>query len=214
LVGIGACLAGSITKSTSITGIAHSIGIDSVSFRGATGDVSFGISTGTRNVTSAIYGAFNLFPPGSNKPFVLTDLFDPNGNSITVKSLRENITNITAIDSDSWTRITDFVYRANTTSPPELLRDEGQANYLSTSAQITGLTLFSIASLLSVVSIVWIALNRNHTVLCAAQPQFLYPICVGSLFQASCSKLQSFIGLPRCNPSSLLSDLACSAALL
>jgi hypothetical protein len=187
---MGACLAGSISKNSTITGIAHSIGIESVSFRGATGDVSFGISTGTRNVTSAIYGAFNLFPPGSNEPFVLTDLFDPTGNSITVKSMRENITNITALDSESWTRIKDFIYRANTTSPPVLLRDDGQANYLSTSAQITGLTLFSISSLLSVASIVWIARNRNHAVLRAAQPQFLYPICVGSLFQASCSKWQ------------------------
>jgi hypothetical protein len=189
---MGACLAGSISKNSSLSGIAHSFGIDAVSFQGASGRLDFGSSsiylgTGTRNVTSGMYGAFNLLPPGSDKAYVLTDLLDPTGNSITVQSLRENVTNITDVNSESWTRITDFIYRSNTTTPPLLLRDEGHANYLSPSLQIFGLTLFSISSLLGIASIIWIAVYRNHAVLRAAQPHFLYPICFGSLLQASCS---------------------------
>lgn len=144
--------------------------------------------TGTRNVTSGLYGVFNLLPPGSEEAYILTDLFDPSGNSITVQSLREDVTIITNIGWESWTPIKPFIYRANSTTPPVLLRDEGYANYHFESARITGLVVFAVSSFTTVASIPWIAIHRNNLVLRAAQPLFLYPICVRSLLQSSCSK--------------------------
>ncbi|KAL3919197.1 MAG: hypothetical protein SGILL_003875, partial [Bacillariaceae sp.] len=103
-IGMGACTAGAMRNFTNITGFAHNLGIDDTKFLGASGTVEFAESSvfqksgGTRNVTSAVYGGFNLLPYGAEEPYyVLTDIFDPNGNSITVRSMRENITNCHAL---------------------------------------------------------------------------------------------------------------------
>mmetsp|Transcript_15169 Transcript_15169/g.26287 ORF Transcript_15169/g.26287 Transcript_15169/m.26287 type:complete len:514 (+) Transcript_15169:1-1542(+) len=197
-IGMGACTAGTYTVDGKINGELHSAGIGASDFHGASGRVLFqespvfGGPPGTRNATSAMYGAFNLLPPDKDVPYVLTDLFDPTGNSITVRSMRDNLTNISDVDVASWTSIQDFVFRNNQTIAPELLRDEGYHNYLEDGLQILGLTLFSITALMCLASAIWIIINRNHAVLRAAQPQFLLPICLGSLLQASCLLMISF----------------------
>ncbi|KAG7371751.1 7 transmembrane sweet-taste receptor of 3 GCPR [Nitzschia inconspicua] len=188
--GMGACLAGSTTN---FTGLDHSIGIEAVSFQGASGRVEFGRSRqGTRNLTSGMYGDFNLLPPGSDKPYVLTDLLDPTRNSKTIDNSRENVTNITDVDPESWISIDMFIYASNTPTPPALLRDDGYGNYLSRWAHITGLTLFAISSLLSVASMIWIANYRFDSVILAAQPIFPFFICLGALLQACCIPFLSF----------------------
>lgn len=193
-VGIGACIAESLTdNSTELSGNDHVLGIQLADFQGATGHIVQSDSTVfregvARNVSSGMYGVFNLFPPGSELPYVLTDVFDPTGNSIKYG----NSSGGNDTDGTVWIPIRDFIFSGNTTTGPELLRDEGYYNYLSEGVRIFGLCLFAVAALLSFVSAIWIIINWNHAVLRAAQPYFLLPICLGSLLQACCIVFISF----------------------
>jgi hypothetical protein len=128
-----------------------------------------------------MYAAYNLLPPGSGLDYVLTDVLDPSNNSATVGS-----TDV------AWTKVKDFIFADGRTVGPDLLRDEPEQNYLSLSVQAVGLTLFGVVVVLSVLSVVWIVINRDHQVLRAAQPVFLLIICAGALCESFTIMLLSF----------------------
>jgi hypothetical protein len=83
--------------------------------------------------------------------------------------------------SGVWTEVKPFVFRDGTTTPPLLLRDAPDQNYLSSGIRIFGFILMGIALLASIASIVWVFIHRKHRVLLAAQPYFLYLLAVGAL---------------------------------
>lgn len=86
-----------------------------------------------------------------------------------------------AFQNGEWSELRPFVYRDGSTTPPLLLRDMPDQNYLSTSLRIFGLILMGFDVMASIVSITWVYIYREHRVLRAAQPQFLYVLLVGAL---------------------------------
>jgi hypothetical protein len=86
-----------------------------------------------------------------------------------------------AFKNGEWRGLRPFVYRDGSTTPPLLLRDIPDQNYLSSSLRIFGLVLMGFDVIASIVSITWVYIYREHRVLRAAQPQFLYVLLVGAL---------------------------------
>ena len=92
--------------------------------------------------------------------FVITEYFDP--------------------DLKDWVEINPFVYSDGSNSPPELLRSVPEQNFLDPIVRGFGLGLMTLALLSIFVSAVWVLLHRKHRVVIAAQPPFLYVLCLGS----------------------------------
>jgi hypothetical protein len=86
-----------------------------------------------------------------------------------------------AFKSGAWSELEPFVYRDGSTMPPLLLRDIPEQNYLSSGLRIFGLILMGFNLMASIVSIIWVYINREHRVLRAAQPPFLYVLVVGAM---------------------------------
>lgn len=177
-VGVGACKAhqdiqtqndrrtdevGSTEEINNITWTGQLLqdGIRSAQFTGASGEVLFGNGfPGSRKGTTITYHVVNLFPDG----FV--------GDLYSVSKVRN------ATDGQ-WYEIEPFIYAGGATSPPELLRDPANQNYLSKSARAAGLTLMGLALLAIVLSCGWVAVHRHHSTVVASQPIFLYFLCMG-----------------------------------
>ena len=85
-----------------------------------------------------------------------------------------------------------YYFADGTTTPPALLRTTPEQNYLGKGVQVTGLVLASIALCLILVSALWVFWYRNHTVVIAAQPPFLYVLCLGSILMTLVIFLSSF----------------------
>jgi hypothetical protein len=168
---MGACLAGDANvgsnKSGNITSKAHLQGIRSVDFEGATGRVKFGRfadSDGSRLNSTVTWAIFNLIPS--------LDPFEP-------IALSEIYTD------ETWTKVTHFVYADSTIYPPKLLRDVPEQNYLNNAIRAVGLALMGAVLLLASTTAAWVYLHREHRVLRAAQPPFLYMLALGSAISAS-----------------------------
>ena len=73
-----------------------------------------------------------------------------------------------------------FVYRDGSTSPPRILRQGGEQNFLSEWVHIVDLPFFIIALFMTIVcmALVWY-LQEDRTIK-AGQPPFLYLLCAGS----------------------------------
>ncbi|CAB9517310.1 Gamma-aminobutyric acid (GABA) B receptor [Seminavis robusta] len=159
-IGIGACAAQQEAGGSAVEGARHLKGIQKANFSGATGMVAFDFTRGFRNTRYAettTLGVFNLYPPGQDDPgnnnhdmasrsfdeaFVLTETIQaitgPGGQE-KIYGQRKNAT---------WTQVgPEFVFASGKTTPPLLLRDLPEQNYLSKSLHTTGLTLMSIALL-------------------------------------------------------------------
>jgi hypothetical protein len=65
-------------------------------------------------------------------------------------------------------------YADGRTVPPDLLRDPPEQNYLSTPVRVVGFTVMGLALLISAATILWVYVHREHRVVKAAQPYFLY----------------------------------------
>lgn len=81
------------------------------------------------------------------------------------------------LEIGKWLQVDSFVQLNNnnsSTSPDAL-----EHNYLGDSARSFGLTLMSIALLLIALCALWVHRNRAHSVVIAAQPVFLYTLCLG-----------------------------------
>ena len=91
-----------------------------------------------------------------------------------------------------WSQHTPFFYADGTNNPPSLLRDEPEMNFLSPSVRALGLGLMTLSLVLVAFSALWVYLNRNHSVVIAAQPALLYSLCVGSTMVALAILMQSY----------------------
>jgi hypothetical protein len=183
-IGIGACLAGS---QGGIDGLSHLRGIQSSNFAGASGRVVYGESTlsngyGVRNISSVMFAAYNLFSSGGNTSFVLTELMDPSNNSVTAMNKST---------SKGWISLEDFVFADGRTVGPDLLV-WADPNFLSHELQVVGFLSFTLVAAAAIASSCWIAVNRNHQVLRAAQPSFLFCVCNGALLQSFTILFSSF----------------------
>ena len=85
-----------------------------------------------------------------------------------------------------WQKINDNIYRDGTTSHPTNLRQEWDANYLSTGTRIFGFILFAIAFLCSVLCYAGVMFLREDGIIVRGQPFFLAILCVGSMI-TSCA---------------------------
>jgi len=171
-IGIGACLAEKQTDN-SVNGSAHLLGIRSVQFFGATGDVKFyqvGARAGGRVKSTTFWGAYNLLPPqppgGNFVPFAWTDVLGTGSSS-------------------TWEEIAPFTFADGRMVPPDLLRDQPKQNYLSSGLLAFGLALMLTVFVAAIATIVWVYICRKHRVLLAAQPEFLYVLAFASIVLAS-----------------------------
>lgn len=170
---MGACLAERGADNATVNGTAHLKGIRSVNFRGVSGQVILGPEAdrpGARVASTVLWGVFNLLPPGGTDDVVVTELY---------------------VD-EVWYELFDFYYADGSTSSPKLLRDVPEQNYLNRGIRAAGLTLMGVAMLAAVVSVVWVYRHREHRILRAAQPQFLYLLSFGALVSASTILVISF----------------------
>ncbi|CAB9517630.1 Gamma-aminobutyric acid (GABA) B receptor [Seminavis robusta] len=163
-IGIGACeaLLDAGNDTGVMTGDMLMSGIRSVDFKGASGRVKFkGGNSGTRVSNTIPYTVINLLPDRDDDELLwVTEIRDP--------ATEEFIT------------LSPFVYANGSNEPPALLRDVPEQNYIDCVYRAIGLTLMAIALLLVLVCTIWIVIHRNHNVVIAAQPFFLYAICLGS----------------------------------
>ncbi|KAL7566630.1 hypothetical protein ACA910_003465 [Epithemia clementina (nom. ined.)] len=169
-VGFGACISQetAATDRAAVSGLDHNAGIRKASFQGATGRVRFGADTfdrkGTRAEDTVYWAAVNLLPPP--KMFQISDFLD-------------------ATEEHVWMEAEPFIYADGSTSPPELLRDIPEQNYLSTFLRALGLALMGMTMLAAIICLMWVFVCRKHKVLAASQPIFLYMICFGCFVQTS-----------------------------
>lgn len=84
-----------------------------------------------------------------------------------------------------WVNESIFYYADGTEQPPELLRDEPEQNFVQPSVRILGFVLLGIAWSICLGNCMWVAVNRKHRVLLAAQPLFLYQLALGSAIVVS-----------------------------
>jgi hypothetical protein len=171
---MGACLARRDGGNT--TGSAHVKGIRSVDFRGAAGQVvKFGKGSdgqGARDSSTIVWGVYNLLRP-------VDDGFVP----VTATEIYWNGT---------WIIIEDFVYAGGSTVPPKALRDMPEQNYLTGAIRGVGLALMGMVMVGAFATVIWVYLHREHRILRAAQPHFLYLIAFGSAVSASTILVVSF----------------------
>ena len=177
-VGIGACLAEKDVNGT-VSSAQHQEHIRKSVFTGATGRVAFGNDValktdiqGGRLASTVTWAVMNMLPP------------QPDRDEVVEYTVTEVNTPGTRNKWSGQGR-PPFVYRDGRTVPPELLRDEPDQNYLSSSLRALGFALMGTALLCSIVGAVWVFVRRKHQVLRASQPEFLYLIAFGTAVQAS-----------------------------
>lgn len=153
-------------------------GMRQAKFQGASGNVSFLQSDdGTHYARSRLgtpHVILNILPPGSNGTnFAATDIMYPLTEQQYPRDERDDYFSF---------RVEAFqpiIFANGQTTPPTVLRDVPM-QYLNPEVRILGLTAAGVALLASTVGAAWVYRNRNHRVLQAAQPHFLYLICAGS----------------------------------
>ena len=166
--GIGACMAAE-KGGLNFTSQSHVAGIRSSKFAGASGPVRFCGGSDHCNF------------------FNLSGARDPYSVDFAVLNIRPNLAYdvIGIIHRHSYNEINQAVYANGLSTPPLPLRTEPNQNYLSDRVRIFGFALFATALLLSAVTAIWIFFHKENRVVKAAQPYFLYLLCLGSAAEAS-----------------------------
>ena len=141
--------------------------IRSVDFQGASGQLKFGCADksicpykGNRAPSTMNWVAWNMFRPGSEDPFVEVDRL--------------------SAGASSFVQTAETIYADGRNLPPRRLRDLPEQNYLPRGVRIFGLVCMSVALFCAVATMIWVFLHREHRVVRASQPVFLYAICFGS----------------------------------
>jgi len=150
-------------------------------FTGASGHVSFGNEYAkSRNQEGITVGAYNVRP---------VDINPENGK----RSYEATLTSKWTVEG-GWEAIpnTQFIYRDGSTTAPSTLRRVFDANYITQSVRVIGLTLMCIALLISVVCIVLLGWLRKDPIVQRAQPFFMQILCVGSIIMSSAIFALSF----------------------
>ncbi|CAB9524896.1 Gamma-aminobutyric acid (GABA) B receptor [Seminavis robusta] len=180
-IGLGACMATRNRTSTIMTGETHLKAIRSLDFVGTSGQIKFnnenGVNTGSRIGDTVPYGVSTLCPTGE-------------GDGLDVRYI-ESLDPLTG----EWVHGGNFgrmCFLGGSDSPPELLRETPNQNYITPAARTFGLVLFAVSLAIVGISFIWIVLNRHHAVTVAAQPPFLYALCFASGMLSFCILLSSF----------------------
>jgi hypothetical protein len=175
--GMGACLA--LAEKGNVTVKSHVRGIRSVNFTGATGPVRFEQGSeanmthaalsggGAREFSSVTYGAINILPPQAP------------GAELVPLAL------VSILSEGTWYPVEDPVFADGRNVPPDLLRKEPEQNYLNPGIRAVGFALMGIAISGAVAAGVWVYVYRKHRIVVAAQPYFLYELCLGIFISAS-----------------------------
>lgn len=138
-----------------------------VNFTGASGRVAFednpDQSFFARDPRGMVHIVLNFFPPGTDELYRAPDLLftDDTGKNLVVLDAGPPI------------------FSNGKDMPNEVLRDL-KVQYLSSWVRIFGFTLTGSTMALALVSAIWIYIRREHRILRASQPHFLYQICAGS----------------------------------
>jgi hypothetical protein len=171
--GMGACQAFAASNGSGVEVEPFVEGIRSVTFTGATGYVQVGCDDCTfksgRYPYTTMWRILNLLPPVFPPPeepilAIATELILGNYSDLYVETVFLNET----------------YYADGRTVPPDLLRDPPEQNYLSTAVRGVGLAVMALALLLSAATTLWVYIHREHRVVKAAQPYFLYLICLSA----------------------------------
>lgn len=191
-IGIGACAAhAGQTSGSEISGVSHVKAIHSSQFQGATGRIQFDAKYGrnTRNPKTATMGVFNLYPLNNDTSSTTTHSFED------AFVLTKIVTGLSSAGTpkERWEQVGPALTYANgLTTPPELLRDAPEQNYLSKGFQIFGLALMAINVTSALACLVWVLLHWNCRVVRAAQPYFLVLLLLGAAVSSLCILGHSF----------------------
>lgn len=90
------------------------------------------------------------------------------------------LTHVLEPETNRWSTRATFYYADNSTTPPALLRDVPEQNFLTPSVRAFGLSLLGIGWGVCVLNAIFIAIHRKHPVLKASQPLFLLQLSLGS----------------------------------
>ena len=94
--------------------------------------------------------------------------------------------------TQQWQKVNPFVYADGSTSPPQLLRNPADQNYLSKGARAVGFSLAGIAYFCVLSSLLWLFAYRHHTVVIASQPFFLMMMCISCNFITTAIVISGF----------------------
>ena len=138
-----------------------------VTFDGASGFVK--LDNGmiyTRDEETIGFGVYNLRP---------VDTPDETTYEYAITSKR--------IPGGQWAEVpgVSFVYADGSNIQPTPVREVFENNFLSPSVRAGGFALFSIAAFICIGLAAWTFAKRNSSIVRAAQPEFLYLLCFGSL---------------------------------
>jgi 7 transmembrane sweet-taste receptor of 3 GCPR len=166
----------------------------SLSFDGASGNVTILPDTGTRDYTTELFTLFNAQP-----------YEDVSSGNQTYKLVPTNYY------KNGWKAIDERVYvyaNGGTVTPDSLPPPDLQMNYISSTGRAVGYTLMALVALGSFAAFGWLFWYRREPVVRASQALFLSMIAFGSLVMASSIVPLSF---EEPMPESSL-DAACMAA--
>ena len=175
-IGLGACIAAKekFNASTVISGQEHLQKIRSISFRGASAEtIRFSPDSpdrpGTRDPNTALWAIMNFKAAPNTSEYRMAGV-EPGEPVMRVIGGRRGL--------NDWELVEPIVYANGSMLAPEL-RDLPDQHYLHPALQAFGLALMSTVILLGLITIIWVYVHREHPVLLAAQPRFLYAIAFG-----------------------------------
>ena len=155
-------------------------GIQKSSFTGASGHVTFdsnGPYPGQRLGHSVSFAVYNIKLPS---------ISSGGEEDLEVIQVTDILRGTDRPMYRQWESIRPFVHSDGTTTAPKLLRAIADQNYLTRGVRSWGLSLFGLSMFINLSAIGWIFLKRNHRVIKAGQPEFLYMVTLGStLFAAT-----------------------------
>jgi len=146
--------------------------IQSLHFRGASGNVSFQIVDKIRPPQGIVVGAFNI-------------RWDPETN--------EYRAILGALRAESgWRDLEPFVYANGLTSAPAVKLAIDNENHLSKWVQTLGLSLLCITWFVGLICALGVYLTREDSIMKAGQPIFLEVLCLGSVMTSTAIFTLSF----------------------
>ena len=182
-IGLGACAATSGRNETTMTGAMHRDGIRSIDFMGASGQIRFGSGPETTEVDHHPGSRV-----GNTVPFTVVNFIPSNDDSegLTTQQV-ESMDPVTG----NWTPSNPFIFADGTTTPPPL-REQPNQNYISDGAKVVGMCLFGVSLIVVVSALIWVFVNRKHSVVIAGQPIFLYTLCFASVMMCFLILISAF----------------------
>ena len=187
-IGMGACAAMNHQNNTAMTGAMHRSGIRSVDFRGASGRIQFGPYNDT--ITKRRHQGYPGSRVASTVPFVVINgVLDKSSDSRGRLTVRPVETMDPA--TGKWLSWNPLIYADGTTLSPSL-RQQPDQNYISDGIKILCICLFGVSLLIVLASLIWVFLNRNHSVIIAGQPVFLFALCFASILMCFLILISAF----------------------